>query len=70
MLEINAKLVNSSLMTTCRLQIAAEFNKHNWIFVGFLDVTEEYSIVEVKSLRSLEVFFNDSASLELSVAGL
>jgi hypothetical protein len=26
--------------------------------------------VEVKSLRSLEVFFNDSASLELSVAGL
>jgi hypothetical protein len=69
-LEINAKLVNSSLMATCPLQTVVEINKHNSVFVCFLDVTEEYSIVEVQSVWSLEVLVSDSASLEFLVAGL
>jgi hypothetical protein len=67
MLEINAKLVNSFLIVTCRLQIVVGFNKHNYIYASSLDVTEEYSVVEVKALRSLEVLFSDPTSLEFSV---
>jgi hypothetical protein len=52
-------------MATWRLQIVVECKKNKYIFLCFLDVTEEYWVVEVKLLRSLEIL-----SLEFSVAGL